>query len=101
MLAYALDGRGRGLMRSVLTLTCIVALLALASPADALTAREAGQRVAMRRGHVGENAQCYADVFAIYAAQNSRGRWIIPPSRGGQTMRSYRIELYRKCSIGA
>lgn len=88
-------------MRSVLTMTCVASILACASPANALTAREAGQRIAMRRGHFAENTQCYADVFAIYAARNSRGRWVIPPSRGGQTVRSYRLELYRKCHIGA
>ncbi|MDH7799935.1 MULTISPECIES: hypothetical protein [unclassified Beijerinckia] len=88
-------------MRSVLTMTCVAGVLACASPADARTAKEAGLLVAQRRGHFAENAQCYADVFAIYAARNSRGRWVIPPSRGGQTVRSYRFELYRKCHIGA
>ncbi|HEV2573787.1 MAG TPA: hypothetical protein VGU72_18790 [Beijerinckiaceae bacterium] len=88
-------------MRSVLTPTFMATLLALTAPANALTAREVGERIAMRRGHFAEKAECYADVFAIYAAQNSRHRWVIPASRGGQTARSYRLELYRKCKIGA
>lgn len=87
-------------MRSALILAC-VATVVTASSAHALSSREAGQRLAMRRGHNGEKTQCYADVFAIYAARNSRGRWVIPPSRGGQTARSFRLELYRKCKIGA
>lgn len=87
-------------MRSTLALICIASVLAV-SPAYALSAHQAGERIAMRRGYTGDKAQCYADVFAIYAATNSRSRWVIPPSRGGQTVRSYRLELYRHCHIGA
>jgi hypothetical protein len=88
-------------MRMILAMAYVTSALACCASAQAATSQEVGMRIAQRRGHSGEKAQCYADVFGTYAALSPRRRWVIPRSRGNQTARSYRIELYRKCGIGA
>jgi len=79
------------------TYAVVAAVIALSSPAwaqEGKTAQQTGMSIAKKRGY--SNPNCYADVFASYAAQNSKGQWRAPT---GKAAVGYKNEQHAKCGI--
>ncbi|KRE16250.1 hypothetical protein ASE66_10920 [Bosea sp. Root483D1] len=82
--------------RSALLAAMAVSLLATAPAEAAKSAYKTGIASAKKRGF--SNAECYASVFATYAAQNRNGKFRAPAGAGRAAI-GYRNEQMSKCGI--
>ena len=71
----------------------ILLLQSCVGVAEALTAHEAGSRLAARRHYTGEQRECFARVFASHAYKNQRGGWTAISGK------AYIGELWSQCRI--
>ena len=84
-------------MKSKSYYAIVAAAFALSTPSwgqEGKTAQQTGMAIAKKRGYA--NPNCYAEVFASYASQNSKGRWRAPT---GKAAIGYKNEQHAKCGI--